>query len=147
MSDLGGSEMAVRLIDARGLKDKRAVEMALEWFVADAGLTVVFLAMTPIAKQGPTAQRLRIKRTMGLLQGQCSVTFLDLDLITLTKEHIGEEEWILTDAGNVKAFAEMLAKFQERYLKRSTSRIPQGADAGRRDAQSVSCNPRASRSS
>ena len=83
--------MAVRLIDARGLKDKRAVEMALQWFVADAGLTVVFLAMTPIAKQGQTAQRLRIKRTMGLLRGQCSVTFFDLDLLTLTKEHIREE--------------------------------------------------------
>ena len=58
--------MAVRLIDARGLRDKRAVEMALEWFVADAGLAVVFLAMKPIAKQGSTGRRLRIKTNAGI---------------------------------------------------------------------------------
>ena len=36
MTALGGSEMVVRLIDARQLSDKEAIEMALEWLSPEA---------------------------------------------------------------------------------------------------------------
>ena len=51
MTALGGSEMVVRLIDARKLRDnKKAIEMALEWLSPEAGLTVVCIAMKLLAK-------------------------------------------------------------------------------------------------
>ena len=49
MTALGGSEMVVRLIDARQLLcDQEAIEMALKWLSPASGLTVVFLAMKPL---------------------------------------------------------------------------------------------------
>ena len=90
MTALGGSEMVVRLIDARHLRDKEAIEMALEWLSPEAGLTVVFIAMQPLAKH--FERMARRKRMLDMLREKCSITFFDLDLITMTKEHIMEEE-------------------------------------------------------
>ena len=114
MTALGGSEMVVRLIDARQLRDKKAIEMALEWRSPEAGLTVVFLAMKPLAKN--FERKARRKRLLEMLMEKCSITFFDLDLITLTKEHIMEEEWIFTDATEIQPFATILSKSRERYM-------------------------------
>ena len=89
LTALGGSEMVVRLIDARQLSDKEAIEMALAWLSPEAGLTVVFLALKPIAKN--IARKARKKKLLEMLMDKCSITFFDEDLITLTKEHIMEE--------------------------------------------------------
>ena len=89
MTALGGSEMVVRLIDARQLNDKEALEMALEWLSPEAGLTVIFLAMKPLAKK--FERKSRRKRLLEMFMEKCSITLFDLDLIILTKEHIMEE--------------------------------------------------------
>ena len=71
MTALGGSEMVVRLIDARQLRDKKAIEMALEWLSPDAGLTVVFLAMKPLAKK--FERKARTKRLLKMFMEKCSI--------------------------------------------------------------------------
>ena len=117
MTALGGSEMVVRLIDARKLHDKKAIEMALEWLSPEAGLTVVFLAMKPLATN--FERKARRKRLLEMLMEKCSITFFDLDLITLTKEHIMEEEWIFTDVTEIpeiQPIATILSKSRERYM-------------------------------
>ena len=118
MTALGGSEMVVRLIDARKLRDnKKAIEMALEWLSPEAGLTVVFLAMKPLAKN--FERKARSKRLLEMLREKCSITFFDLDLITLTKEHIMEEGWIFTDVTEIpviQPIATILSKSRERYM-------------------------------
>ena len=114
MTALGGSEMVVRLIDARQLRDKKAIEMALEWLSPEAGLTVVFIAMQPLAKH--FERMARRKRMLDMLREKCSITFFDLDLITLTKEHIMEKEWIFTDVTEIQPFATILSKSRERYM-------------------------------
>ena len=53
---------------------------------------------------------------LDMLREKCSITFFDLDLITLTKEHIMEEEWIFTDVTEIQPFATILSKSRERYM-------------------------------
>ena len=118
MTALGGSEMVVRLIDARQLSDKEAIEMALEWFSPEAGLTVVFLAMKPLVEK--CERKARTKKLREMCMEKCSITFFDLDLITLTKEHIMEEGWIFTDVTKIpviQPIATTLSKSRERYMK------------------------------
>ena len=140
MTALGGSEMVVRLIDARQLRDKQAIEMALEWLSPEAGLTVVFIAMQPLAKN--FERKARRKRLLEMLMEKCSITFFGLDLITLTKEHIMEEEWIFTDVTEIpefQPFATILSKARERYMN-YFEEIAAG-DAGRPDARPGLCSP------
>ena len=50
---------------------------------------------------------------------KCSITLFDLDLITLTKEHIMEEGWIFTDVTEIpviQPIATILSKSRERYM-------------------------------
>ena len=61
---LGGSEMVVRLIDARMLTDKKALERAVEWLGPDTGLTIIFLAFKPLSKRGGQGARRRRIATM-----------------------------------------------------------------------------------
>ena len=118
MTALGGSEMVVRLIDARQLLcDKEAIEMALKWLSPASGLTVVFLAMKPLAKK--FERKSRRKRLLEMFMEKCSITFFDLDLIILTKEHIMEEGWIFTDVTEIpclEPMATILSKSRERYM-------------------------------
>jgi len=135
MTALGGSEMVVRLIDARQLRDKKAIEMALEWLSPEAGLTVVFIAMQPLAKH--FERMARRKRMLDMLREKCSITFFDLDLITLTKEHIMEEEWIFTDVTEIQPFATILSKSRERYMNYFEEIAAGGRRAARCTTRSV----------
>ncbi len=57
---LRGSEMVVRLIDSRKLTDKQALERALEWLRPEARLTVILIALKPMAKQRSSFRKRRI---------------------------------------------------------------------------------------
>ena len=65
------------------------------------------------------ARKARKKRFLEMLMEKCSITFFELDLMTLTKEHIMEEGWIFTDVTGIlviQPIATILSKSRERYM-------------------------------
>ena len=107
----------VHLIDARSLKDDNlALDRASQWLKGETRLAVLFLALKPIPRQGrERLHKQRIKNVIWRLRGQCSPSFLGLNLITLLRSDTDEGEVLLTDV--TEGLKEIFKAHQIRYME------------------------------